>query len=48
MSKANDNPLVTIDWAKDHLKDLKVRIFEVSVDPSVYAKAHVPGAFDLD
>lgn len=48
MSKANANPLVTIDWAKDHLKDSKVRIFEVSVDPSVYATAHIPGAFNLD
>lgn len=48
MSEAKANPLVTADWVKDHLKDPKVRIFEVSVDPGVYAKAHIPGAFNLD
>lgn len=25
-----------------------MRIFDVSVDPRVYAKAHIPGAFNLD
>lgn len=48
MSEAKASPLVTADWVKDHLKDPKVRIFEVSVDPGVYAKAHIPGAFNLD
>jgi thiosulfate/3-mercaptopyruvate sulfurtransferase len=40
--------VVTVDWTNDHLKDPKVGIFEVGVDPSVYAKAHIPGAFNLD
>lgn len=48
MSEAKASSLVTADWVKDHLKDPKVRIFEVSVDPGVYAKAHIPGAFNLD
>jgi thiosulfate/3-mercaptopyruvate sulfurtransferase len=48
MSNANANPLVTADWVKDNLNNPKVRIFEVSVDPGVYAKAHIPGAFNLD
>jgi thiosulfate/3-mercaptopyruvate sulfurtransferase len=48
MSNSNASPLVTADWVKDHLNDPKVRIFEVSVDPGVYAKAHIPGAFNLD
>lgn len=48
MSNANENPLVTVEWTKDHLKDPKLRIFEVSVDPSVYAKSHILGAFNLD
>jgi thiosulfate/3-mercaptopyruvate sulfurtransferase len=48
MSKAAASPLATADWVKDHLDDPKVRIFEVSVDPGVYAAAHIPGAFNLD
>jgi thiosulfate/3-mercaptopyruvate sulfurtransferase len=48
MSNATDTPLVTADWVKDHLSDPKVRIFEVSVDPGVYAAAHIPGAVNLD
>lgn len=42
------NPLVTADWVKDHLDDPEVRIFEVSVDPGVYAGGHIPGAVNLD
>jgi thiosulfate/3-mercaptopyruvate sulfurtransferase len=48
MPNDNANPLVTADWVKDHLDDPKVRVFEVSVDPDVYAAAHIPGAFNLD
>jgi thiosulfate/3-mercaptopyruvate sulfurtransferase len=48
MSNATDTSLVTADWVKDHLSDPKVRIFEVSVDPGVYAAAHIPGAVNLD
>ncbi len=42
------NPLVTADWVRDHLDDPEVRIFEVSVDPGVYAGGHIPGAVNLD
>lgn len=48
MSNVNASPLVTADWVKDNLNNPKVRIFEVSVDPGVYAAAHIPGAFNLD
>ena len=48
MSNTDANPLVTADWLKNNLNNPKVRIFEVSVDPDVYAKAHIPGAFNLD
>jgi len=48
MSQSTASPLVTADWVKDHLSDPGVRIFEVSVDPGVYEKAHIPGAFNLD
>lgn len=48
MSQTAKSPLVTADWVKDNLDNPKVRIFEVSVDPSVYARAHIPGAVNLD
>jgi thiosulfate/3-mercaptopyruvate sulfurtransferase len=43
-----NNPLVTADWAKDNLDNPKVRFFEVSVDPDVYAASHIPGAVNLN
>ncbi len=48
MSTLPESPLVTADWVKDNLDNPKVRIFEVSVDPGVYAAAHIPGAANLD
>jgi len=36
--------LVTTQWVAEHLKDPKVRVVEVSVDPGVYEKGHVQGA----
>src|SRR5690606_6005667 len=39
---------VTADWVKANLDNPKLRIFEVSVDPGVYAAAHIPGAVNLD
>jgi thiosulfate/3-mercaptopyruvate sulfurtransferase len=48
MSTVSDSPLVTADWAAAHLDDPKVRIFEVSVDPEVYAASHIPGAVNLN
>jgi len=48
MTKAATDSLVTADWLKDHLTDPKVRVFEVSVDPGVYEKGHIPGATNLN
>jgi len=48
MTKAATDSLVTVDWLKDHLDDPKVRVFEVSVDPGVYEKGHIPGATNLN
>jgi len=39
--------LVTTQWVADHVKDPKVRVIEVSVDPGVYEKGHVQGAIGL-
>ena len=42
------SPLVTVDWLKDNLDTPGVRVFEVSVEPDLYASAHIPGAINLD
>ncbi len=44
---AQDGPLVTAEWVKDNLNNPKVRLLEVSVDPGVYERGHVPGAVNI-
>lgn len=41
---AGAEPTVTTDWLAANLNNAKVRIVEVSVDPGVYERGHVPGA----
>jgi len=41
---AAQDALVTTDWVMQNAKDPKVRVVEVSVDPGIYEKGHVPGA----
>ncbi|CAN5580098.1 sulfurtransferase [soil metagenome] len=36
--------LVTVDWARQHLEDPKVRFIEVDVDTNAYEAGHLPGA----
>ena len=36
--------LVTTEWLEKNFKDPKVRVIEVSVNPGVFERAHVPGA----
>jgi thiosulfate/3-mercaptopyruvate sulfurtransferase len=36
--------LVTVDWAREHLDDPKVRFIEVDVDTAAYETGHLPGA----
>ncbi len=36
--------LVTGEWLEKNLKDPKVRVIEVSVEPGVYERGHIPGA----
>ncbi len=45
---AQIDSLVTADWVAEHLDDPAVRLFEVSVEPELYARAHLPGAVNLD
>jgi thiosulfate/3-mercaptopyruvate sulfurtransferase len=37
-------PLVTTQWAADHLNDPNIRFVEVDVDTTQYATGHIPGA----
>ena len=44
---ASANPLVTTEWLQQNLDNPKVRVIEVSVDPGVYERGHIPGAVNL-
>ncbi|MBC8049934.1 MAG: sulfurtransferase [Chitinophagales bacterium] len=44
---AQDGPLVTAEWLSKNLDNAKVRIVEVSVDPGVYERGHIPGAVNV-
>lgn len=44
---AQESPLVTAEWVRDNLQNPKVRIIEVSVDPGIYERGHVPGAVNI-
>lgn len=37
-------PLVTTEWLAENLDNDKVRLIEVSVNPGVYERGHIPGA----
>ncbi|HEX2221082.1 MAG TPA: sulfurtransferase [Candidatus Limnocylindria bacterium] len=40
--------LVTVDWAREHLSDPKVRFLEVDVDTAAYDTGHLPGAVGIN
>lgn len=40
-------PLVTTEWLEANLKHPKIRIVEVSVNPGVFEKGHIPGAVNF-
>jgi thiosulfate/3-mercaptopyruvate sulfurtransferase len=40
-------PLVSTDWLEKNLKNPKLRVIEVSVNPGLYEKGHVPGAVNF-
>jgi thiosulfate/3-mercaptopyruvate sulfurtransferase len=39
--------LVTTDWVAQNLRNPKVRIVEVSVEPGVFERGHIPGAVNF-
>ena len=45
---AHPEVLVDTQWVTDHIKDNKVRVFEVSVDPAAFDQGHIPGAVALN
>jgi thiosulfate/3-mercaptopyruvate sulfurtransferase len=40
-------PLVSTEWLAQNLDNARVRIIEVSVNPGIYERAHIPGAVNL-
>ena len=44
---AQQGPLVEAEWLASNLNNPKVRVFEVSVDPGVYERGHIPGAVNI-
>ena len=44
---AEQSPLVDANWLSKNLNDPKVRVFEVSVEPGVYERGHIPGAVNI-
>jgi len=43
-----ESPLVTTEWLEKNLKNAKVRVIEVSVNPGVYERGHIPGAVSVN
>ncbi|MDR7127447.1 sulfurtransferase [Pseudotabrizicola sp. 4114] len=41
---AQEGPLVTTEWLEANLQNPDVRLIEVSVNPGVYERGHIPGA----
>jgi len=40
-------PLVSTEWLESELNNPQVRVIEVSVDPGVYERGHIPGAVNF-
>jgi thiosulfate/3-mercaptopyruvate sulfurtransferase len=41
---ASEGPLVTTEWLERNLDNPKVRVVEVSVEPGLFERGHIPGA----
>jgi thiosulfate/3-mercaptopyruvate sulfurtransferase len=44
LALANTGALVTTDWLEANLNNPKVRVVEVSVEPGLFERGHIPGA----
>lgn len=47
LAAAPAGPLVTTEWLEKNLSDPAVRVIEVSVNPGVYERGHIPGAVNF-
>jgi len=45
---AQASPLVSTDWLEKNLSNPAVRVLEVSVNPGLYERGHIPGAANLN
>ena len=45
---ADSEPLADAEWLSKNLENPKVRVFEVSVDPGIYERGHIPGAVNIN
>ncbi len=48
IAAAQEGPLVEAEWLSKNLDNPKVRVFEVSVDPGIYERGHIPGAININ
>lgn len=46
-ARADDGPLVTTEWLEQNLGAENISIIEVSVNPGVYERGHIPGATNV-
>lgn len=46
-SSDGSGPLVSTEWLDKNLRNAKVRVIEVSVNPGLYEKGHIPGAVNF-
>ncbi|RMX07894.1 sulfurtransferase [Corticibacter populi] len=46
-SAVPEGPLVSTEWLAENLDSDKVRVIEVSVNPGVYERGHIPGAVNF-
>lgn len=46
-ASASDGPLVTTEWLEENLENPEVRLLEVSVNPGVFERGHIPGATNI-
>lgn len=44
---ASEGPLVTTDWLAQNLDNPQIKLIEVSVNPGVYERGHIPGATNV-
>jgi thiosulfate/3-mercaptopyruvate sulfurtransferase len=42
-----DGPLVTTQWLEENIQNPDIRVIEVSVNPGLYERGHIPGAVNF-